>query len=190
MHTTALAQLELGLFVPRGSAPPAVVVTSALRRHRYCRRVLERIGYVRRFFPELGDTTLRVGLTRAASGMAVPGGNEIWLNPAQVSNHTIAHEMVHLLQKRDHGIPQGERSCDVFSLARHWTLNDVNPSYAKVPASLLRPDGTLRPEGARLVHLVAADAVARREQGLRNYIAYFETRLRELAPSIPIPAPR
>jgi hypothetical protein len=138
---------------------------------------------VRRFFPELRDVTIKVGITRAASGMAVPGGYEIWLNPNHPSYHTIAHEMVHLLQMRDPDIPQGERSCDVFSLARDWTLNDVNPSYVKVPASLLTPDASLRPEGARLVHRVAADAVARRANGLRNYIAYFESRLRELVDS-------
>jgi len=71
----------------------------------------------------------------------------------------------------------------VFSLARDWTLNDVNPSYVKVPTSLLQPDGTLHPRGARVVHRVAAEAVARRCDGLRNYIAHFESRLRELVDS-------
>ena len=96
------------------------------------------------------------------------------------------HELVHLLQKRDLGIPQGERSCDVFSLARDRTLNDVNPSYVKVPARLLTPDGRLTPGGARLLHEVAVDAVSRRSGGLRNYIALFESRLRELADSQPL----
>lgn len=182
-----MPQLELDLFTRRRAPRPSLVTTGALQRHRSCRRVLERVHYVRRFFPELGGTTLRVGITRAASGMAVPGGDEIWLNPFQISNHTIAHEMVHLLQKRDLGIPQGERSCDVFSLARHWTLNDVNPSYVRIPASLLNPDGTVRGEGAMLVHRVAVDSVERRERGLRNYIAYFEARLRELVSSRALP---
>jgi hypothetical protein len=175
----AAGQLEL--FAKPSHGP--VEVTRALRDHRRRDRVLERVHYVRRFFPELGGDTVRVGVTRAASGMAVPGGNEIWLNPHHPSYHTIAHEMVHLLQKRDLDIPQGERSCDVFSLARHWTLNDVNPSYVKIPATLLTPDASIRPEGARLVHRVAADAVARRRAGLRNYISYFESRLRELVDS-------
>jgi hypothetical protein len=184
MRATARTQLELDLFARRRRSPrPRVEVTRPLRAHRSCNRVLERVHYVRRFFPELADVTLKVGITRAASGMAVPGGYEIWLNPNHPSYHTIAHEMVHLLQMRDHNIPQGERSCDVFSLARDWTLNDVNPSYVKIPASLLTPDASLRPEGARLVHRVAADAIARRANGLRNYIAYFESRLRELVDS-------
>ena len=184
MIRPAFAQLELGLFERNGAPRPAVETTRALRGHRSCRRVLEHVRYVRRFFPELDDTTLRVGLTRAASGMAVPGGNEIWLNPSHVSRHTIAHEMVHLLQKRDLGIPQGERACDVFSLARHWTLNDVNPGYVRIPASLVNPDGTLPIEGARLVHRAAAESVAERDGGLRNYIARFEERLREWAPTL------
>jgi hypothetical protein len=175
-----LSQLELDLFAARGTRPPRVVVTRALRSHRSCNRVLERVDYVRRFFPELDDVTLKVGLTRAASGMAVPGGVEIWLNPGRPSFHTIAHEMVHLLQKRGLDVPQGERSCDVFSLARDWTLNDVSPSYVRVPPALLLPDGSLRPEGARLVHRVAADAVAMRRGGLRTYIAWFEGRLQEM----------
>jgi hypothetical protein len=113
--------------------------------------------------------------------MAVPGGYEIWLNPFQMSYHTIAHEFVHLLQRRGTGIPQGERSCDVFSLARHWTLNDVGPNYVKIPPTLIETDGTLAPAAARVVHQVAADAVEKRRSGLRNYIAYFESRLRTIA---------
>ncbi len=184
MSQTIIPQLELDLFARRRHAPrPSIEVTGPMRRHRRCNHMLERVHYVRRFFPELDNITLRVGMTRVASGMAVPGGNEIWLNPNHPSYHTISHELVHLLQKRDQGIPQGERSCDVFSLARDWTLNDVIPSYVKVPASLLRPDGTLHPQGARMVHCVAAEAVARRGDGLRNYIAHFESRLRELVES-------
>jgi len=184
MNRPGTGQFELDLFSRGRASRPALETTRALRSHRSCRRVLERVHYVRRFFPELDDTTLRVGLTRAASGMAVPGGSEIWLNPSHVSNHTIAHEMVHLLQKRDLGIPQGERACDVYSLARHWTLNDVNPSYVRIPPALLNPDGTLPPEGAQLVQRAAAASVSERGGGVRNYIALFEERLREWAPSL------
>jgi hypothetical protein len=176
-----LPQLELDLFAPRPAERPHVTVTRALRSHRACNRVLERVRYVRRFFPELDGVALRVGLTRAASGMAVMGGNEIWLNPNRPSYHTIAHELVHLLQDRGHDIPQGERSCDLFSLARDWTLNDVTPSYVRIPATLQLPDGGLKPDGARLVHTLATEAIARRRDGLRTYIAWFEKRLRELS---------
>jgi len=180
MPTTQSNQLELAIdaAVPRGYG---IRVTRALQKHRSCRRTLEKVGYVRRFFPELDGVSLKIGLTRSSSGMAVPGGNEIWLNPFHVSNHTIAHEFVHLLQRRGTDVPQGERSCDLFSLARHWTLNDVNPSYVKVPPALLENDGTLAPRTAALVYHTAVESIRKKREGMRNYIAWFEARLRESA---------
>lgn len=157
------------------------MVTKALRRHRLRNRVLSRVQYVRRFFPELDGETIKVGLTRAASGMAVPGGNEIWLNPFRVSYHTIAHELVHLLQCRELGIPQGEKSCDVFSMARHWTLNDVPSSYVTIPLDLIDSEGMLTSRAAKLVYHVAARALELRESGKRRYIAFFESELAHLA---------
>ena len=69
----------------------------------------------------------------------------------------------------------------MFSLARHWTLNDVCPNYVKVPPSLLEIDGTLAPPAAVVVFRAAADALEKRRLGLRNYIAWFEAELRRLS---------
>jgi hypothetical protein len=168
------------LEIPLVGSPGTLVVTAPLRRHRRCNGLIERMNYVRRYFPELDGETIKVGLTRAAAGMAVPGGNEIWLNPSRISCHTIAHEFVHLLQRRGLGIPQGERSCDVFSLARHWTLNDVAPSYVRLPQRLAVPDARLPDTDARMIYEVAGEAIRRRGDGLRNYIAFFESRMAEL----------
>jgi hypothetical protein len=181
MRATTSPQLELALNIARGPKENILEVTRVLQNHRSCNRILERVRYVRRYFPELDGNRLKIGLTKASSGMAVPGGYEIWLNPFQVSYHTVAHEFVHLLQREGSGIPQGERSCDVFALARHWTLNDVNPSYVKLPAELLEVDGTLAPTAAKVVYGVAAEAIEKRRQGLRNYIAYFESHLRTIS---------
>ncbi len=174
---TPPAQLELDLLSRPNATPPRVVASSVLRKHRLKNDVLRRVDYVRRFFPELDHETITVGLTRAASGMAIPGGTRIWLNPSRLSHHTIAHEFVHLLQKRDLGIPSGERSCDVFSLARHWTLNDDRPSYIRVPVTLLDGKGRLPDANARLVYEVACESLERRAGGLRRYLAYFEEEL-------------
>ena len=171
-------QLELDLLSKPAANPPEFVVTRPLGRHARCNDVIARVQYVRRFFPELKNVTIKVGLTRAASGMAIMGGNEIWLNPARRSYHTIAHELVHLLQTREPGIPQGEKSCDVFSMARHWTLNDVPPSYVTIPARLANNAGYVTTEGSRLIYDVATEALARRENGLRRYINFFETELK------------
>ncbi len=179
-------QLELALSIrPVPTDAGGMAVTRALRSHRSCNRTLEKVRYVLRYFPEFGERGIKVGLTRAASGMAVPGGFEIWLNPFRVAHHTIAHELVHLLQRTGGCVPQGERSCDLFSLARHWTLNDVAPSYLKMPARLVETDGTLLPETARVVYEAAAEAVELRQKGLRRYIAWFEERLRAAADRLP-----
>jgi hypothetical protein len=187
MPAPQMIQLELALDLnartddSRGD----VVVTRALRAHRSCNRTLEKVRYVLRFFPEMNGKRIRVGLTRAASGMAVAGGYEIWLNPFRVSHHTIAHELVHLLQSAG-GVPQGERSCDLYSLARHWTLNDVTPGYVEIPPRLVDIDGTLPPASARLIYDTAAEALERKRSGLRRYIAWFENHLRTTANLTPL----
>jgi hypothetical protein len=169
-------QLELDI-APGGTRPARMAASAVLRRHRLRNDVLRRVDYARRYFPELEGETITVGLTRAASGMAVPGGSRIWLNPSRLTYHTIAHELVHLLQRRDLGVPSGEKACDVFSLARHWTLNDDRPSYTKIPLSLLDDRGRLSDAKARLVFAVAHEAVVQRGRGMRNYISFFEYEL-------------
>lgn len=178
-------QLELNLLARPGAQAQPFLVTRPLRNHRACNRILRRVYYARRFFPEFEGATIKIGLTQSAAGMAVPGSRELWLNPSQVSYHTIAHELVHLLQSRELGVPQGEKSCDVFALARHWTLNDVCPGYVRVPIPLLDGRGMFTDTGARLTFATALEAVGRRHQGMRNYITWFESRLGELAGPLP-----
>jgi hypothetical protein len=170
--------MQLELNIARGEArAPRVVASAVLRRHRLRNDVLRRVDYVRRYFPELEGETITVGLTRAASGMAVPGGTRIWLNPSRLTYHTIAHELMHLLQRRDLGIPSGEKACDVFSLARHWTLNDDRPSYIRIPLDMLDERGMLSDAWARTVFAIAREAVFLRSRGMRAYISFFEHEL-------------
>ena len=170
-------QLELSLLSAPDAAAPRVIASSVLKRHRSKNDVLRSVEYVRRFFPELDGETVTVGVTKAASGMAVPGGTRIWLNPSRLSYHTISHELVHLLQCRDLGIPAGEKACDVFSLARHWTLNDERPSYVKYPKRIADEKGRIPEESAKLIFGVAREAIIQRSRGLRNYISFFEFEL-------------
>jgi hypothetical protein len=171
-------QLEFSFLSGRGDEA-CFTLTKPLARHRSCRTLLEKLHYVRRFFPELHGKSIKVGLTHAASGLAVPGGIEVWFNPFQLSYHTIAHEFVHILQGTDR-IPTGERSCDVFALARHWTLNDSPPTYIKIPKSFHDTAGHIHEDHARTLFTVAASAIAQRRRGLRNYIAFFENELSRL----------
>ena len=166
-------------FVEETGSGGELVVSRPLRQHRLCNSLLKKLHYVRRFFPELEGRVIRVGLTRVASGMAVPGGNELWFNPAHVSYHAIAHEFVHLLQGAN-DVPSGERSCDLFALARHWTLNDTPPYYLRVPPEFTTKDGKLRTAHARLIYDLARRALDMRRSGMRNYIAFFEKTLASL----------
>lgn len=172
-------QLAFG-FVTATQSGVQFVVSGPLRKHRRCNGLLKKLHYARRFFPELEGRVIRVGLTRVASGMAVPGGNELWFNPAQVSHHAIAHEFTHLLQGSD-DIPSGERSCDLFALARHWTLNDTAPYYLRLPVTCVTKDGKLTPTHAMLVCELARRAVDMRRSGTRNYISFFEKTLSVMA---------
>jgi len=160
-----------------GVVPPRVVASAVLRRHRSKNDVLRDVAYVRRYFPELEGDTVTVGITKAASGMAVPGGTRIWLNPSRLSYHTISHELLHLLQCRNLGIPAGEKACDVFSLARHWTLNDERPSYVQFPRNIIDERGQISEANAKLVFAVAREAIVQRTNGLRTYISFFEYEL-------------
>lgn len=168
--------VQLTFAFTSGNDAGPFLVTRPLLKHPLCKSVLKKLAYVRRFFPDLGTTTIRVGLTRVASGMAVPGGDEIWLNPHRISYHTIAHEFTHLVQGR-RGVPTGERSCDLYSLARHWTLNDTPPYYVRIPGTFVDESGRIGPRYARLIYDVAKRALELRRGGKRNYVAFFEKQL-------------
>jgi hypothetical protein len=136
------------------------------------------VSYVLRFFPELRDETISVGVTQGADGRAVVGEPRIWLNPRLLSYHTIAHELVHVLQGR-FGIPSGERSCDLFAVARDHTLVDVRPSYLKIPVSAF--DAEHKPLGgvAQVITVTAQEAIEKRSTGYRRYISWFEGQIPE-----------
>ncbi len=172
-------QLEFSFLNDGNGGAPGFVLTKPLARHRSCRTLIEKLQYVRRFFPELREKSIKVGITRSASGLAVPGGIEVWFNPFQLAYHTIAHEFIHVLQGSN-GIPSGERSCDVYSMARHWTLNDSPPTYVRIPKSFHDTTGRIDEAHARILFAVASSAVTHRRSGLRNYIAFFENELARL----------
>jgi len=176
MPTAPGLQLEFSFLGEDRTGYRTLVLTRPLLRHRLRDGVVKKVRYVKTFFPELRGKTITIGLTRAAKGLAVAGGAEIWFNPSRLSFHTISHELTHLLQGRT-GLPTGEKSCDVFSLARHWTLNDSVPNYVSIPKTLIDENERYSEASATLIFAVASEAVQKRSLGLRNYIAWFETEL-------------
>ena len=149
-----------------------VSFTSTILRHRHRASILRKVRHTHAFFPELAERPVRVGLTRQAQGMACLEDFAIWLNPHHLTHHTIAHELTHLLQELGR-VPHGERSCDVYALARDPSLNDMQPNYLDLPEHIFeafRP----RPGWPERLFGLAREALRQRAAGRRRYIRWFE----------------
>jgi hypothetical protein len=151
-------------------------VTRALQDHPAKPRILRMVRVALSYFPELAGISLQVGLARGAQGYASMETAAIWLNPRRLCYQTIAHELVHLLQGLGR-VPKGERSCDLYSLARDTLLVDAAPVYLTIPVALVTPEGGLRPGTPRLLFDTAREAIQQRDEGKRQYIRWFEQRL-------------
>ncbi len=170
----AAAQLTLSF-----PAPTRWVFSRPAQASRHAARIRERIEFVRRFFPELDDTTIRVGLARKRGvlgwGSLDPEHPGIWVRPIRLEYFTIAHELTHLLQARGL-LPRGERACDLFALTRSPLIIDHMPSYLRLPAALRRAEG-VEPHVARALHDAACDAAVAHARGVRQYIRRFEAHM-------------
>lgn len=134
-------------------------------------------------FPELARIDFELDLLPSFSrflgltdhGLPVP---RVRLRPARPTNptltSTIAHEFTHLLQLPLRLVPQGERSCDLYALARAGERFLSPPGYVRVPR-VARAAWTAWSD-------VAADlakvALERRTAGERRYIAWWEAKMR------------
>jgi len=154
------------------------ILTRALRDHPSRAKILRMVRIALSYFPELEGTWLRIGLARGVHGYASLEEPAIWLNPRGLNYQTIAHELVHLLQARGL-VPMGERSCDIFALARDRILVDAPPVYLEIPDALATPGGGLREGASYLLHKTAREALRRRGEGERRYIRWFEKRVAE-----------
>lgn len=183
-----LEQLSLELVPQR----PRWTFSRRIRNSTHQRRVLERLEFVRRFFPELDACSIHVGqaLKRGVLGWGSldPERPGIWVRPIRLAYFTIAHEYVHLLQARGL-VPRGERACDLWAMARSPLLIDCMPSYVRLPRALTArsvPD----PTTASLLHRLAREAVARRAGGDRRYLSRFERELAQAVTGVPGPRSR
>jgi hypothetical protein len=181
---TPLEQLTLEL----GPERPRWSLSRLVLRSPHRPRILERLEFARRFFPELESCTVRVGLAQKRGilgwGSLDPERPGIWVRPRRLDTFTIAHEFTHLLQARGL-VPRGERSCDLWALARSPLLIDHAPGYLRVPSRLRR--GRLDPRDAQALCELARAAIAARVAGDRRYLAGFE---REVARGLAAGPPR
>jgi hypothetical protein len=164
-----------------GPPQPRWDLSRLVERSPHRTRILERLEFVRRFFPELAEGTVRIGLAQKRGvlgwGSLDPERPGIWVRPRRLSYFTITHEFVHLLQAREL-VPRGERACDLWALARSPLLNDTPPSYLRLPPSLRRRQRLDPVQAARLCEC-ARRAIAAREQGARRYLMLFEREVRD-----------
>ena len=156
--------------------PPRWSFSRLVLRSPHRARIIERIEFVRRFFPELNGVTIRVGLARKRGvlgwGSLDPEHPGVWVRPRLTHYFTIAHEFTHLLQAR-RLVPGGERACDLWALARSPLLIDKPPGYLRLPR-VLRQRRLLEPWQPGLLHHAARAALEARERGDRRYLQRFE----------------
>ena len=148
-------------------------------------RARRELDLVRDRFPELDGLVVRVGLTkrRGVLGLASLGETPmIWVRPRRLRRFAIAHELTHLLHARGL-VPGGEKTCDLYALARSAVYVDVAPFYLKVPRAFHdgEPEHRLHPGAADALHGLAREALEGRSA--RAAIRRFEARARAHADS-------
>lgn len=163
-----------------GPARPRWTFSRLAEKSPHKARMVEHLEFARKFFPELEGVTVHVGLAQKRGvlgwGSMDPDRPGVWIRPRRLYLFTIAHEFTHLLQARGL-VPHGERSCDLFALARSSMLVDHAPSYLKLPRQLRHPK--LKPEHAQLLTDCARRALAARDAGDRRYLQLFERLVEE-----------
>lgn len=159
-----------------GPERPRWIFSRLVMRSRHRERIVTRLEFVRRFFPEIESCSVRVGLALKPGvlgwGSLDPERPGVWVRPRRLEYFTIAHEFTHLLQAKKL-VPRGERACDLWAMARSPLLIDSSPGYLKLP-QVLRGRRGLDLDTANLLHRIARDAIEGRDRGERAYLQRFE----------------
>jgi hypothetical protein len=146
------------------------------------KELASRLDRLHPFFPEM-KSRMKIGITRSLDGLAFQSDSgfvklmvEVRRTRKGTWNYptywTLAHELMHLAQFNSHGIPSGERACDIFALARlPPEFIDDSPSYLVVPLGL-RSKWLLK--DAKMAHDLAVEALEMRKKGLRRYACWWE----------------
>lgn len=135
------------------------------------------------YFPEFKRSTFKVGYTESGACYVPKYIRKtdrehiyIRLSEHDITRYVLAHELTHELQYTNNDIPQGEKQCDIWTLARSTFLLDHPPHYLEVPKSV-RENWY---DWKEILHQVAEEAIQKREEGLFRYIRYFEDKVKEL----------
>lgn len=162
------------------------------RRVRHWPRGPELLGTVGRVadaFPELSGHRVRVDLLPSRSRRL--GTASILEDPPRIAFHpglvdrppelkaTAAHELMHLLQWPLRQVPNGERACDLYVLARFGTRFPGPPYYLNVPRTARSHWGTWAPVATEL----ARRALVERAHGRRQYLRWWEAEFHARVPA-------
>jgi len=165
-----------------------LVPTRRLQRWPQAPALLAAVSHVAEAFPELSGLRVRVDLLPAASRRL--GTASILERPPRVAFHprlvarpqelaaTAAHELMHLLQWPLHQVPNGERACDLYVLARFGTRFQGAPYYLQVPRKARDHWESWAPVASDL----ARQALEERRQGRRQYLRWWEDEFRSRVP--------
>jgi len=147
------------------------------------------------YFPEMKGR-MKVGITRFFDGLVFQsneGHVKLMVDVHKTRKHgwkyptywTLAHELMHLAQFNSHGIPGGERACDIYALSRLTPeLIDDSPSYLVVPDDV-RDRWDERYAG--LAHRLSLEALEQRKAGLKNYAVWWEDEFEKMSASLKNP---
>jgi hypothetical protein len=149
---------------------------------RFSRRFNSVVG----FFPEVKGE-IKVGMTTSYKGLAATGTKDgiacekLCFPPlrrmGRPTKYVIGHELMHIVQAKLKSLPETERSCDVFTLARlPPSFIDYPPPYLHIPRDVRQNWCGENPEHdpARIAHELAIEAIITREENPR-YIQWWES---------------
>jgi len=154
-----------------------IILTGPLRNHPKKEKVMKDVVAVLAKFQEMQGKILTVGVTKNGGGHASFEDFKININPDSklYSFNTIAHELTHLLQSFT-DIPHGEKACEIWTYARDEMFLDDAPVYLQIPESVVKDWERYK----LCVRELCIDAIERRKNGLRRYIAWLESEIKKL----------
>ena len=138
----------------------------------------EKINDVYSFFPELQNRELKCGVLKTRG--PIQGTATSWTKPPVIrlqptaSLFTIAHELTHLIQGRDSGVPHGEIAFDI------WTVDRMPVEYLdQQPFYLLHRINADWKTNKAAIKQLCREAIAVRRT-VRTYIQWLRCRIKEL----------
>ena len=146
----------------------------------------KRFNAVAGFFPEVKGE-IKVGVTTSYKGLAATEtkgeltSEKLCFPPLRrmglPTKYVIGHELMHIVQAKLESLPETERSCDVFTLARlPPSFIDYPPPYLRIPRGVREnwtSEGSVQ-EHARVAHELAIEAIIIRDKNPR-YIQWWES---------------